>query len=336
MGSVVDTVKDLFDDLDGLAARLAAGIGDEPFEQYPAENLAQLQRDRVIGAGLRGLDKIGAGRESAVDSQERAGLEAIVMLEGRPPLMVANGTFEQPPPEWAALEEERTAIDAVIPRVGRVDVDGHPRLDWVGTASLVGPGTLMTNRHVAVEFSEVAGDGWAFRPGMTSRLDVCAESGAPAPQPYRITGVIGVHESHDLALLTVAGTSDDGAALPDPLTVVATEPSDLTGTPVYVVGHPAWDGRRNDPEAMARLFFDVYNVKRLQPGEVMPEECDAATLAHDCSTLGGNSGSPVLSLSSHRVVGLHFGGRYGVGNYAVPLWTLVDDPLLRAGGVNFG
>jgi len=35
------------------------------------------------------------------------------------------------------------------------------------------------------------------------------------------------------------------------------------------------------------------------------------------------------------VIGLHFGGRYGVGNYAVPLWQLVEDPLLRRGDLNF-
>jgi hypothetical protein len=36
------------------------------------------------------------------------------------------------------------------------------------------------------------------------------------------------------------------------------------------------------------------------------------------------------------VIGLHFGGRYGHGNYAVPLWMLSADPLLAAkGGINF-
>jgi hypothetical protein len=35
------------------------------------------------------------------------------------------------------------------------------------------------------------------------------------------------------------------------------------------------------------------------------------------------------------VIGLHFGGTYEVGNYAVPLWMLADDPLLQAGGLNF-
>jgi V8-like Glu-specific endopeptidase len=41
------------------------------------------------------------------------------------------------------------------------------------------------------------------------------------------------------------------------------------------------------------------------------------TLKHDVSTLGGNSGSPVLSLTGGmpHVVGLHFGGKSRVANF---------------------
>ncbi|MGH9248561.1 MAG: trypsin-like serine peptidase, partial [Acidimicrobiales bacterium] len=109
----------------------------------------------------------------------------------------------------------------------------------------------------------------------------------------------------------------------------------VVGRPVYVIGYPAWDGRRNEPEPMRRIFMDVYNVKRLQPGVTVESQTPQTVLRHDCSTLGGNSGSPVFDLASHTVVGLHFGGRYGVGNYAVPLWRMVDDPLVASAGLNF-
>ena len=42
-----------------------------------------------------------------------------------------------------------------------------------------------------------------------------------------------------------------------------------------------------------------------------------------------------MDLDTHRVVGLHFGGSFRVGNYAVPLWTLTGDPLMRRAAVNF-
>ncbi len=86
---------------------------------------------------------------------------------------------------------------------------------------------------------------------------------------------------------------------------------------------------------MRRIFSNVYDCKRLQPGRAIGYSDQLSTLEYDCSTLGGNSGSPVFDLASHQVIGLHFGGKYRSGNYAVALWKLTDDPLLAEGGVNF-
>lgn len=58
-------------------------------------------------------------------------------------------------------------------------------------------------------------------------------------------------------------------------------------------------------------------------------------LTHDCSTLGGNSGSAVVDLDTHQVVGLHFGGKYLTGNSAHVLSTLQDDPLVKKAGLVF-
>ena len=336
---IVRTVRTVFSDLDAVAGRLSAGPGPGGgLEAYPpgsVDEALRSERTRTIAAGVRGLEKIGAGRVAEIEPDERLGLEAIVVLEGRPPLLIRDGSFEPPPAEWAALESARAEIESAAARVGRIEVLGHPNLDWVGTGFVAGEQTILTNRHVAVEFAASQEAGWSFRPGMETSLDFRAESGAAEALGCAVTEVLGVHDVHDLAVLRVEATRSDGSGLPEPLAVAASEPADLDEAAVYVVGHPAWDGRRNDPEPMRRLFLDIYNVKRLQPGATVPEQSDAETLAHDCSTLGGNSGSPVLSLSSHRVVGLHFGGKYAVGNYAVPLWTLVNDPLLRLGGLNF-
>jgi endonuclease G len=66
---------------------------------------------------------------------------------------------------------------------------------------------------------------------------------------------------------------------------------------------------------MENLFGDVYDKKRLAPGQIRqsgPEE-----LQHDCSTLGGNSGSVVLDLATGDALGIHFAGRFLEANYAV-------------------
>ncbi|URM89239.1 serine protease [Streptomyces sp. MRC013] len=341
--------QEIFTDLRAVADRVREGLAREvpesayepPADQAPGEEIARFaaqERARVLEAGARGLEKLAAGRDDEVGDDESFGMEAIVLLEGRPAILVQNGDFPPQEGDWAVLDAQRAAIRRTLARVGRVEVSGHANLDWVGTAFLVGEDVVMTNRHVALEFARDDDPvEWAFRPGLGAALDLTREYGAlpgAGGPAYAVAEVIGIHREVDMALLRVAPVPG-GQALPSPLAVAADAPAALPGRPVYVVGHPAWDGRRNEPEAMRRIFMDVYNVKRLQPGaagRLLPER---NVLTHDCSTLGGNSGSPVLGLDDHRVLGLHFGGRYGFGNYAVPLWSMLDDPLVRRAGLNF-
>ncbi|MER6917107.1 serine protease [Streptomyces sp. NPDC000594] len=325
-----------------LAAETPESAQDLPADEIPAERVlerAHEERDRVLAAGADGLEKLADGRADEIGPDESFGMEAIVLLEGRPAILVQGQDFPAQQGDWAVLNGAREAIRESIRRVGRVEVDGHPSLDWLGTAFVVGPGAVMTNRHVAAEFSRESGAGWTFQEGMSARITPAeeyhrpGEGGAGDGVAYRVTGVIGIHPELDLALLRIEPGGPGPA--PAPFPVAADGPQGLTGRPVYCVGYPAYDGRRNEPAAMRRIFMDVYNVKRLQPGTVTDLLPGRTVLTHDCSTLGGNSGSPVVDLQDHRVIGLHFGGRYGVGNYAVPLWRLVDDPLLRRAGVNF-
>ncbi|WP_240134629.1 trypsin-like serine peptidase [Streptomyces sp. MUM 178J] len=300
-------------------------------------HFAELERARVLEAGASGLDKLAAGRADEIGDDESFGIEAIVLLEGRPAILVQGGDFPVQQGDWAVLEDHRAAIRASLARVGRVEVSGHVNLDWVGTGFLVGADVIMTNRHVAVEFARGDAAGWTFQQGVSAELDFAEEFGTlpgTASPTFAVTEVLGIHPEADMALLRIAPPVN-GTSLPTPLAVAADAPADLPGRAVYCVGYPAWDGRRNEPESMRRIFMDVYNVKRLQPGTATELVPGQNVMKHDCSTLGGNSGSPVFDLTDHRVLGLHFGGRYGFGNYAVPLWQLTDDPLLGRAGVNF-
>ncbi|MET9624676.1 serine protease [Streptomyces sp. NPDC006464] len=325
-----------------LEAEISESMAESPAEELPAGQIsrfAQEERARVLEAGVSGLEKLADHRADEIDEDEYFGVEAIVLLEGRPAILVQGRDFAPQEGDWSVLDAGRDAIRESIARVGRVELTGHDSLDWVGTAFQVGPETVMTNRHVAVEFTRAEGSGWTFRQGVSARVDpgeeLPAASASPAagPPPYEVTGVVGIHPDVDMALLRVAPSAD--VPLPTPPAVAADAPADVPGRPVYVIGYPAWDGRRNEPESMRRIFMDVYNVKRLQPGTATEFTPGALVMGHDCSTLGGNSGSPVFDLSDHRVLGLHFGGRYGQGNVAVPLWELVDDPLLARAEVNW-
>ncbi|HEY9374125.1 serine protease [Streptomyces sp.] len=351
-GSPVATgPEQVFGDLRAVAERVRKNLEaeiSESAEELPGgaapaaeiSNFAHEERARVLEAGVTGLEKLAAGRADEVEDDEYFGVEAIVLLEGRPAILVQGQDFAPQEGEWSLLDAHRAGIQESIARVGRVEVRGHPRLDWVGTAFLVGPDTVLTNRHVAVEFARTDGVGWTFQQGMSAQLDPGEELPlAPADAridllTYEIREVVGVHPDVDLAVLRVA-PPNDGSPLPTPLAVAADAPADVPGHTVYVVGYPAWDGRRNEPESMRRIFMDVYNVKRLQPGLATRFTPGELVMGHDCSTLGGNSGSPVFGLPDHRVLALHYGGRYRTGNVSVPLWEMVDDPLLARAGVNW-
>lgn len=338
----------IFSDLREVAARVRDGLSWEipgSLEELPADELpagqiaqfAQQERTRVLAAGVRGLEKLAEGRADEIGDEECVGMEAVVLLEGRPALPVRNHDFASQRGDWAVLDGHRAAIRASLSRVGRIELSGHPRLDRLGAAFLAGPDVVMTNRHVAAEFARGDGAGWTFQEGIGARLDMGAEDGGPAAEGggpvHDVVEVLGLHEDVDLALLRVAPPA--GATLPAPLAVAADAPADLPGRPVYCVGYPVHDGRRDEPESVRRMFMDVYRGKRLQPGTATELVPGRDVFGHDCSPLGGNSGSPVIDLADHRVLGLHFGGRYGVGGAAVPLWQLVDDPLLDRAGINF-
>ena len=98
------------------------------------------------------------------------GLEAIIQRFARPVHLTQRATFDStadglPQSEQVTvqLEQARNVLESVIPSVGRIDLRNHDRLDWVGTGWIVGPGLVVTNRHVALEFASRRNGRFAFR-----------------------------------------------------------------------------------------------------------------------------------------------------------------------------
>lgn len=320
---------------DGAATSSAQG-----FESGGGGLTSAMMYQRSADLVAAGLDALKAlhGNSDAADLAPEAidGLEAIILLIGRPALTIACGRPAAAPPEWEILETQRLAIEAVIRSVGRIELVGHPSYDWVGTGFIAADGVLMTNRHVATAFCvPTPSTQWNFVPGIEAFVNFAAEVDSPGPIHCRLTEVIGVHHAVDLALFRVEPVASDSSPIPSPLRIAAEPPSALYGRLVYLVGHPAWDGYRNDPVEMGRIFANLFNLKRLQPGMVMGLDEDRMCLTHDASSLGGNSGSCLLDLDRHDVLGLHYGGRYLEANYALPLWKLRHDNLLARAGIRF-
>ena len=82
---------------------------------------------------------------------------------------------------------------------------------------------------------------------------------------------------------------------------------------------------------------DVYNVKRVQPGQLRGELTfhEITLLRHDAAPLGQNAGALLVDLETQQVIGMQSTGRFLETSTAVPLYMLRDDPLMRAAGVHF-
>ena len=191
----------------------------------------------------------------------------------------------------------------------------------------------MTARHVVKEFGIPTGSQWFIESPIKVSIDFNVELGSTLKREYKISNILGVHPELDLALLEVDVARKP--SLPTPLPISSDRKLWKKGRDVYIVGFPAADPGRNDPIVMSRIYNDIYEVKRLQPGAVRHGYLSKRYFDHDCSTLGGNSGSCVVHLKTNFVVGLHYQGRYQKANQAIGLSELHNDALLRNAGIQF-
>jgi endonuclease G len=152
------------------------------------------------------------------------------------------------------------------------------------------------------------------------KVDFAEEYGSEAGDDSRTVSIAKIdYLADDLSAdMAVIRVEKPELAL-SPITLADREAK--SGERVALIGYPAFDSR-NDVNDQARYFRDIYEVKRLAPGYVKQSLSGQTTLTHDCTSLGGNSGSPLLELESGTVVGLHFSGIYGVENTAVGVTTI--------------
>ena len=265
--------------------------------------------------------------------------EAIIIPDKRPAFDIVDGDFIADNELWHDLKADSAIyarLRAAIPCVGRIELPGQRSIPYAGTGFVVGRGLLMTNRHVAEIFATGLGDRRIrFRTGWHVAVDFKAERDRPDGPDLEVRAVRMIHPWWDMALLEVP----DLAPTLTPLRLAVRDARDLGGNRIAVIGYPARDPLRNDPAVQDELFERVFQVKRLQPGEIVGGQPTASfgkivqAATHDCSTLGGNSGSAVIDLETGEVLGLHFGGRYLDTNYAVPSFEMACDPRVVDAGV---
>jgi endonuclease G len=295
-------------------------------------------RPSTLETGVRRMS------EGAWDAEAGDGtLEAIILRFTRPVFFVSE-TLVTPPADGFAdsdvlmnrLRDASGQIAATVPSVGRIDLANH-MYDWVGTGWVVAPDVVVTNRHVAQVFAAAGpGGGFAFRAAeggrtVKAKLDLRREYNRPDEALVRAREVLWIEPDGgpDVALLRVDTEDEDGRTLPAPVPLMTQDEVDGSfGSWVAVVGYPA-RSPYNSLADQQRIFDGVYDVKRLAPGTVMAVTPDGR-LAHDATTLGGNSGSVVVDLATGKAVGLHYGGIEGDRNRAVQA-PVVRDRLTAHG-----
>ena len=294
------------------------------------ESVAEAAGAGGVHANLRrGLEKVAEGRHEQLTLPEMLGLEAIVLKENRPAAYVRDGSFDDLPPPWTALNapDVKKRINSLLPLIGRVEVPNSPILPYAGTGFVVGQDLIATNRHVAQLFAQGLGMAIRYHPGDAAfnPLREVDSQARDASAQLQVLGVEMIHPYWDMAILRVTGLPRTGG-----LSLSTKRPEDLINRNVVVIGYPARDDR-NDLDLQDRIYDGTYLVKRLQPGvmrqraTIQSFENRVSALTHDAATLGGCSGSAVIDVDSGEVVGLHFAGVYLKANYAVPTYEMARD-----------
>jgi len=289
--------------------------------------------DRDISDAAKGKIAADAGALETVTPLPT--IEAIVKRVGRPPLVVRGDKviMELLPGFPSGTGKQIKKVEGVVRSVGRVEFENFD-MSWGGTGWVVdGTGNTrlcVTNRHVAKLVAKRAADGtgvfmrspWTgIRYQMSVDFNEEVDATEDQARSFKVTAVeyLADDTTADVALIRIR--AEGGATLPDPLTLAAKDAK--KGDLVGLIGYPAYD-TRNDAGDQARYFKDLFDVKRFAPGKVMQAVSSSTPLMHDCTSLGGNSGSPLVRLEDGHVVGLHCAGEYVKANNAVGVGTIKD------------
>jgi endonuclease G, mitochondrial len=321
----LEGLRDVIRNRAGATAELLESLAEQPAP------------DAKTPAATAAVESLDLGRQPA--PPEREALEAIIDEDLRPVIDVIDGKFRTTHFLWTKLNDDdgiRTRLETAMPAIGRIELPGHPRLPYGGTGFVVGEGLVMTNRHVAEIFATGLGSRMlSFRTGLRAGIDFVREQGRPSGQVFTVKRVVMIHPYWDMAIVEV-----DGIASHAGLALSLDDGREFEGREIAVVGYPAFDPR-NPQDVQQNLFAGHYGVKRLQPGDLHGAFKTASfrklvnAAAHDCSTLGGNSGSALVDLATGHVIALHFGGEYHATNYAVPTSELARDQRIIDAGVRF-
>lgn len=315
-----------------------------PEARAPEDVAEPAQYRRALSSLLKAAQRTGQKLDhdplAPLSRVETAVLEAVVRTDGsRPSLLVRNDTVDADHPtagDWAqTFRDTGQALRPAIAAVGRVEPDNATSRDYFGTCWVTdqAAGLALTNLHVVEAMwrrlpfqMERTEHGFRIRGG--AFVEFVAESGSQRSNRARVvealvTDIDGPgYRRLDAAVLKLEPVGD--GMLPAALPVLA-DPDGPAGSLfsfciVGFPGAPAYAGGTHEGVdwtwVNATVFGNRYGVKRLAPGTVhrplgsFDGDSRRWVFGHDATTLGGSSGSPLLSWLDPKVggFGLHFAG----------------------------
>ena len=298
--------------------------------------------DTLLRTTARATRRLDNDPAAPLDAEELTALETVVRADGtRPSLLVRDGAVDPVDPndplatQWISdLSGAGDPLRRAVAAIGRVEPAGATGNRFFGTCWVVdeATGRALTNLHVLHAIRKAlphatARSGSGIRVFDGAFVDFRAETDSTDTRRFRVveafpSGVEGQNFARlDAAVLRLEPLPDGPTELPEAIRVSAS-PNGPLGRfdSCCVVGYPGrpantvgtvdgvdWDWVNRS------LFGRLYGVKRLAPGVAhrplgsLPGDDRKWVFGHDATTLGGNSGSPVLTWDDTSF-GLHFAG----------------------------
>lgn len=356
-GSAPITAKDLTEAIASATFNSPRGPGATVEGYEPTGGADVAMAAAIVARANSALTRTeNGGVPSSLTDDDVSALELIVETVGRPALRYQKGRVETPPnrlgdnSRWFVLvATQRDQINELSQRVGRVACEQGSGSPVLGTGWRLAEDWVVTNRHVASKLATdryAPPETWTIDTEKSPFIDFAYTDEAPPAAHFAITELVYCAKKGDidLAILRIMPNNDP---LPPALAVewgrdaVGREIPGadggthvFQGAEVYAVGHPY---QLQGNAAVRGVYGQADGRKRWSPGLVTKIETEQPTMWHDCSTLGGNSGSCIVTVraNGHVAVGLHFGGRegnrpagsgLGVSNAAIAFASLGGHP----------
>jgi hypothetical protein len=324
-------------DIKAIATQIKrATVPTAPMAGRDADREADAIAAALVARANEVLEQLRGGAPAGELSADSAyALEAVLRARGRPALNVEGNAIE------AIVEQKHPGSDSwiefrnqheddlvkVAGATGAVKVKDRMGLQraWVqGTAWLIKPDLVMTNRHVLfpklgmVLARRIPGATTTarFKSDLDISIDFAFDDRTPG-RPFICPALDVVYVSEeadptDVALIKIGPPADAAQKLATPLALANVA---VDYQYIYVVGHPG--KMPKVPEKVLAVFGTPDERKRVSFGETMePATPRQNEIVYDASTIGGFSGGCVLPFLTNEVIGLHHYGDPLTGNRA--------------------